>query len=85
MEPRLAIIESAGEPSQVTIKLYTVTGQLVRTLDLGERPAGAYLTKEKAAHWDGRDDAGQPVASSVYFYTFHAGPFRATRKAVIVR
>ena len=74
-----------AEQAQVTIRIYAVTGELVRTLDLGERPAGAYLTKEKAAHWDGYDATGQPVASSVYFYTFHAGSFRATRKAVIAR
>ena len=74
-----------ADRSQVTIMIYAATGQLVRTLNLGEKTAGAYITKGKAAHWDGYDDAGQPVASSVYFYTFQAGFFRATKKAMIIR
>ena len=74
-----------AEQAQVTISIYAVSGELVRTLHPGYKPAGVYLTKEKAVHWDGRDDFGTPVASGVYFYTLYAGSFQATRKAIIVR
>jgi len=74
-----------AEQAQVTIRIYAVSGELVRTLNLGNRPPGVHMTKQKAAHWDGRDDFGTPVASGVYFYTLYAGSFRATRKAIIVR
>jgi hypothetical protein len=57
----------------------------VRTLDLGRQAAGIYLTKDKAAYWDGRDGLGQKVASGVYFYTLQAGEFKATRKMVIMK
>jgi len=69
----------------VTIKIYNVKGQLIRAIALGHQKAGVYVTKEKAAYWDGRDDAGEKVSSGVYFYTLKAGEFVATRKMLIVK
>ena len=69
----------------VTIGIYNAKGQLVRTLDLGNQKAGVYATKDKAAYWDGRDNAGEKVASGVYFYTLRAGDFTTTRRMVILK
>ncbi len=69
----------------VTISIYNQNGQLVRTLHLGEKKAGVYVTKDKAAYWDGRDSLGQKVASGIYFYTLQAGNFTATRKMTIMK
>ena len=69
----------------VAIRVYNASGQLVRRLDMGHKPAGAYMSKEKAAHWDGRNDEGEQVASDVYFYTIQAGDFAATKKMVVAR
>jgi hypothetical protein len=55
-------------PVDVTIRIYVQSGQLVRTLRLGHKEAGIYLEKSKAGYWDGRNDAGEQVASGVYFY-----------------
>ena len=41
-----------------------------------------YQSKSRAAHWDGRNEIGEPVASDVYFYTLTAGEFTATREDV---
>jgi len=46
---------------------------------------GSYVTKDKAVYWDGRDDAGENVASGVYFYTLQAGRFSATRKMMVIK
>lgn len=73
------------ETSEVTIGIYDVKGRLVRRLDLGMKPAGSYLTKEQAAHWDGQSQNGESVASGVYFYVMRAGEYTATRKMVITR
>ena len=73
------------EDADVTISIYNVTGKLVRRLHLGHKNAGLYLSKDKAAYWDGKDSLGQEVASGVYYYTLQAGEFRATRKMVIVK
>ncbi len=78
-----------SESAYVTIRIYNVSGQMVRALDLGHKSAGYYLTKDKAAYWDGCSSFGEKVASGVYFYTLQAGGFAggftATRKMVIIK
>ena len=83
--PETWIPYKLAESTAVTIKIYNITGQLVRSLDLGQKDAGLYLSKDKAAYWDGRDNLGEKVSSGVYFYTLQAGQFRATRKMVILK
>jgi flagellar hook assembly protein FlgD len=41
------------------------------------------VSEAKAARWDGRNDAGEYVASGVYFYKIQAGDFTATRKLAV--
>ena len=69
--------------AEVTVTLHSSDGKLVRTLELGQMPAGAYSDKDRAAYWDGQNAQGEPVASGIYFYTLTAGDFSATRKMVI--
>jgi len=69
----------------VTIKIYNVTGRGVRTLDEGYKVAGLYLSQDRAARWDGRDDNGIMVASGVYFYCLKAGEFTAVKKMIVSR
>ncbi|MFC1714461.1 right-handed parallel beta-helix repeat-containing protein [Candidatus Poribacteria bacterium] len=72
-----------AEDVDVTIRIYSVSGKLVRTLSLGQKPAGFYTDKSKAAYWDGKNEAGEQVSSGVYFYTIQAGDFTATRKMIL--
>ena len=81
--PETWIPYQLAEPASVTLRIYTVNGELVRTLALGQTPAGIYQTRSRAAYWDGKNDVGEPVASGVYFYTLTAGDFNATRKMLI--
>jgi len=69
----------------VTISIYNQKGQLIRTLNLGNKDAGIYITKDKAAHWDGKDSLGERVSSGLYFYQLQAGEFGAIRKMVIMK
>ncbi|MBM3238248.1 T9SS type A sorting domain-containing protein [Candidatus Poribacteria bacterium] len=71
--------------ASVTINIYNQKGQLIRTIALGQKAAGMYLSKDRAAYWDGRDDFGEKVSSGVYFYSLRAGEFIATRKLVVVK
>jgi len=71
--------------SPAMISIYNTGGRLIRTITLGNKNAGVYITKDKAAYWDGRDSLGQAVASGVYFYTLQAGKFTATRRMLIVK
>jgi len=75
--------------ADVTIRIYNQHGQLMRILNPGVQQAGSYLTKGRAAYWDGRNDAEESVASGVYFYTLDLRSgnknFRATKKMVIMK
>ncbi len=69
--------------SDVTITIYDVRGNLIRTLDLGHQPAGTYQNRSSAAYWNGRNENSELVASGLYFYTLSAGDFTATRKMLL--
>ena len=69
--------------TEVVVTIRTTTGKVVRTLPLGHQSAGVYKTPNRAAHWDGKNDLGEPVTSGIYFYTLTAGDFTATRKMLI--
>ena len=81
--PETWIPYQLAKDADVTLRIYAVNGQGVRTLALGHQAAGMYQTRSRAAYWDGRNDFGEPVASGVYFYTLTAGDFTATRKMLI--
>jgi len=74
-----------AQGASVSIRIYNMHGQLVRSINLGHRKAGNYIERAQAAYWDGRNEVGESVASGAYFYTLQAGEFRATRKMVIVK
>ena len=71
--------------AEVTIIIYDNGGQRVRTLKLGTQPPGLYLTQEKAAYWDGRNDTGEWVSSGTYFYHLQAGGYSAGKKMIILK
>jgi hypothetical protein len=78
--PATTIRYSTRARSRVTIRIYNVAGQLVRTLvDRVHNPG------PRAVEWDGRSDAGRAVSSGVYFYRLNAGDFTETRKMVVLK
>jgi hypothetical protein len=85
MNPDTWIPFRLAEDANVKIEIYDVTGRLVRRLDLGYRPAGSYWDRSRSAYWDGRNQAGEYVASGIYFYKMTAGDFTAIRRMVILK
>ena len=71
--------------ADVTLQIYDTSGNVVRTLDLGFKPQGFYMTRTTAAYWDGRNNMGEQVASGVYFYSLQTPDFSATRKMLILK
>ena len=67
--------------TSVSLKVYDVTGRLVRTLTRAQSLEPGVYTVE----WDGRSDRGLRVPSGVYFYRLVTEGYRATRKLVWVR
>ncbi len=79
--PSTTIEYSVKEAGRTTITIYTVGGRLVRTLlddDLAAGAAGKVV-------WDGRDDAGEPCGSGIYFCRVEAPGFTSERKAVLLK
>ena len=72
-----------AQDADVSVRIYDASGKLIRTLSLGHREAGFYVAKGKAVYWNGKSDAGEKVASGVYFYSINAGDFSATRKLIV--
>ena len=72
-----------AKAAEVTFTIYDMNGWKVRTLAVGHQPAGVYQSRSRTAHWDGRNDAGEPVGSGVYWCTLDAGSYQETRKIVI--
>lgn len=72
-----------AQASDVTINIYTISGKLIQTLDIGYKQSGYYTGKEKAAYWDGSNRMGENAASGSYFYVIRAGDFTETRKMLL--
>ncbi len=81
--PETWIPYQLATPADVTITIHNLRGVVVRKLKVGHQAAGIYQKRNRAAYWDGRNDVGEPVASSVYFYTLTADDWTATRKMLI--
>jgi hypothetical protein len=64
----------------VSLKVYSVTGQLVKTIFAGTRPAGIYTFQ-----WDGTNNTGQVVSSGIYFSRFTAGDVKLTKKMILLK
>ena len=91
--PETWIPYQLNEAAHVTITIYDAQGRIVRLLDLGQQTAGFYHNRSRAAHWDGRNEHNEQVASGLYFYQIYASgatgyradDFTATRRMVILK
>ncbi len=81
--PETWIPYQLSKASAVSLTIYDMRGVVVRELALGLQPAGYYTDRKRAAYWDGRNALGEKVAAGVYFSTFKAGDYTATRKLLI--
>lgn len=73
--PSTSIKFSLPETANVTLNVYTITGQLVATLVNEVRPAGVYNVSFDASN----------LASGVYMYRINAGGFTSTQKMTLIK
>jgi hypothetical protein len=68
------------EDSQISISIYNIKGQKVKTLVTGTQPAGSYNVT-----WDGKDESGKDVTSGIYFYKLRTQNNEITRKMLLLK
>ena len=68
------------ERSSVSIKVYDVSGKLVRVLYRGVEEAGIHSVR-----FDGSNDMGRKLPSGVYFFRLETGRKKITRRALLLR
>ncbi len=74
------IMLQMNQSANVQIKIYATNGKLVRTLFSGSLQQG-----ENRFNWDGRNSAGQKVASGLYFLHVSAAEMVIRRKVVLLQ
>ena len=78
--PTTRIAFELATGGDVSLEIYNVLGQRVRTLLGGFRNAGTY-----EVNWDARDQAGLPVATGLYLYRLQVDARSQTRQMVLLR
>ncbi|CAN0578551.1 unnamed protein product, partial [Laminaria digitata] len=76
-----SIAYQLAEAREVSIEIYSITGQRVRVLmQSNQMPAGYWQSV-----WDGSDDGGRPLAAGVYMIRFEAQGYSKVGKVVLVK
>jgi hypothetical protein len=78
--PTTTIQFGLPEACDVTLYIYNVVGQLVRTLKNDFLDKGYYQVL-----WDAKDDNGFKVSSGIYFYRLTAGSFTQVNKMILMK
>jgi len=66
--------------ARATLQVFDVEGRLIRTLVNETLPKGDHQVV-----WDGRDDAGNSIASGIYLYRLQAGAFQRSHKMMLLK
>ncbi|HNH32661.1 MAG TPA: tandem-95 repeat protein [bacterium] len=78
--PSTTIAYDLAKEGLVTLTVYNVLGQKVKTLVHGHAPAGSYKLL-----WDATDERGKRVSTGVYFYRLETPGFVQTRKMLLMK
>lgn len=65
---------------KVSLRIYDISGKLIKTLEGGEKEASMHSTS-----WDGKDDRGRILPAGVYFYQLKSEGFTDTKRLVLIR
>jgi hypothetical protein len=74
------LIFTLAEKSRVSLKIYDVSGKLIKTLVNAQLEIGRYNYL-----WEGKDERQYQVAKGIYFATLETQNRKFVRKMVIIR
>jgi len=78
--PETDISFRLAEQTRASLIVYNILGEKVKTLVDRDMAAGSHTV-----HWDGKDEAGNPAASGIYFYRLKAKSFDQTKKMLLMK
>lgn len=79
--PETTIKYNVANGGNVSLRIYNVVGQVVKTLVAEQQNAGRYTVR-----WNGTDDRGLSVSSGIYFYQITAGSdFQDVKKLMLLK
>ena len=78
--PSTIIKYALPEASHVTVKVFNMLGQEVRTILDQEQSSGV-----KQVLWNGRNNYGSKVASGIYIYAIKANDFYKAKKMILMK
>ena len=78
--PETSISFDIKEAGKVSLDIYNVKGQKVKTLLNDHREAGTHNIV-----WNGTDDNNRSVSSGIYFYKMKNGKFSSTKKMILMK
>lgn len=78
--PTTTIEYTIPRANVVTVRIYDITGRMVQVFENGLQEAG-----EHRVLWDGRNNAGQSVASGMYIYEIRFEGSVLARKMMLIK
>lgn len=67
-------------PAEVSLAIYNVLGQKVKTFVKGRSQAGL-----QSIRWDGTDEKGNDLSTGIYFYQLKVGEVKETKRLVLLK
>ncbi len=78
--PATTITYSIAKTGKVSLRIYNTKGQLVKTLESGNKKAGQHKII-----WNGVNDSGKSVSSGLYFYKLEIPGYSNIRKMLLLK
>jgi len=78
--PTTVINYAIPQNAVVTLAIYNMLGQKIKTLVSEQKNAGTYTVQ-----WNGENDFGQKVSSGAYLYRINAGSFVKSMKMILLK
>ncbi len=78
--PLTTISYNLSKASDITMKVYNLKGEAIRTLVSAHKSSGNHTTT-----WDGTNDNGKPVSTGIYYIRMLSGNANVTRKVTLIK
>ncbi|MEW6679427.1 MAG: T9SS type A sorting domain-containing protein, partial [bacterium] len=72
-----------AKDAHLSLEIYNILGQKVRTIEIGQRKAGSYTQRNRAIFFDLKNENGQSLSKGLYFYKLKADDFSDIKSMVV--